>query len=591
MKYLKEWLIVNKNGFYSSSTVSQAHTRSYHGLYVTLENDFSRNVLLSKMWEKVIFNGEEFYLDTNYFGDIIHPTGYRYLYNYEDFPIPMFTFRINELVIEKNILWDPNVNTLYINYSFPEAVPDEFELNPLLAFRKAGYVNKDIEGIDVNTEGNEVIFRGRSMKLISNNGEYFRINKDVYRNFTYNEEKQRGYDFYENLFRPGTYNFEKEKEIIMKFYMEYKETDIAKSKNAFIKFLSPAFNNSEIPNRTQGILNYFLLQDNIIAGYPWFGAWSRDTLIAIPGLLLTRGRFDQAKRVLKRIMEKYNDGIFKNCEKGDIVNADSPLLFIYAMKKYLDYSNDISFLRSSINFIDKIMNNYSNGFEGIKMEDALISVPEGRTWMDAKCEGRFITPRNGKPVEINALWYNALSSIKEFYYKLNIKPPENYDEVIAKVRTKFLEKFVDGNRIKDVADPDDISIRPNMIFAFSLPYPVLTNLRPFMDSIKELVTPFGLRTLSPRDKKYVAVYEGDQCSRDNAYHNGTIWPWLAGPYITASVRSGIRKDHLANYFRVLMSLDYIPEIFDGSIPDIPRGSVIQAWSYAEIVRAFVEDLR
>jgi len=591
MKLLKEWIVANRNGYFSSSTISQANTRSYHGLYVTFEDDQTRNVLLSKMWESIMVEGREYNIDTNYFGDVVHPKGYRYIFEYEDYPGPVFKYRIGEIILGKEILWDPNHNVLYIKYAFPEKIPDQFSVNPLLAFRKAGSMNTDANGISISRNNESLSFQKGGMKLSVNNANYFVENGIIYRNFTYSEERERGYGYREDLFSPGSFIFKGEKEIIFKFYREGEKTEFQKSKNAFIKFTSPTFKDSEIPERMQGISNFFITGENIIAGYHWFGAWSRDALISIPGLLLVRGRFDDAKKILSRFMKIYPDGKIRNYEGGDINPADSPLLFVYALKKYMDYSNDLPFIRSSINYLDTIMNNYIDGFDGIKMEDALISVPPGTTWMDARCDGTFITPRNGKPVEINALWFNALSSMKEFYFKLNIKPPESYDDVIAKVRTKFMEKFVEGNRIKDVVDPDDHSIRPNMLFAFSLPYPVMSNIRPFLDGIKELVTPYGIRTLSPSDRNFVSVYEGDQCARDRAYHNGTIWPWLIGPYITSAVRSGIRKDYLRSYFKDLMNRNYIPEIFDGFIPDDPKGCIIQAWSYAELIRAYIEDLR
>lgn len=591
MKLLNEWLTANRNGFYSSSTISQANTRSYHGLYVTLENDSSRVVILSKMWEILSYGGIEYNLDSNFFGDIVHPRGYRYIMDYEDFPIPTFKFRIGELLLEKDLFWDPNHNSLYLRYLFPQVTPDQLSILPLFAFRKAGQMNTDTGIIDIKKVGDEISFSKNGIELTSNNGGYFVDKMDIYRNFTYPEERSRGYAFKEDLLSPGAFIFKDEKEIIFKFSQGIDKTEFHKSRNAFIKHISPTFKDSEIPEKTQGLSNFFVLNDSIIAGYHWFGNWSRDALISITGLLLVRGKFDEAKRVLTRMINDYPDGKIYSYVGGNMAVSDSPLLFIYAMKKYLDYSNDLSFIRSNIHYLENIMNNYIDGYQGIKLDDALIKVPAGSTWMDANCGGEFITPRSGKPVEINALWFNALSSMKEFYFKLNIKPPENYDEVIAKVRTKFVEKFVDGNRMKDIADPDDGSIRPNMIFAFSLPYPVISNIRPFLESIKELVTPYGLRTLSPDDRNFVSEYDGDQCSRDKAYHNGTIWPWLAGPYITALVRSGYRKDYLRNYFNGLIKMKYIPEIFDGFMPSEGKGCIIQAWSYAELIRAFVEDLR
>jgi len=175
--------------------------------------------------------------------------------------------------------------------------------------------------------------------------------------------------------------------------------------------------------------------------------------------------------------------------------------------------------------------------------------------------------------------------------KIGTEFPENLESVVPKVREKFHDKFLKGNSILDVADPDDYSVRPNSLLAFSLPYPLLDNFIEYRDYFEELVTPYGLRSLSRQDKRYVGRYEGDQFHRDSAYHNGSIWPWLVGPFITASVRGGADLKKLLSYFNKLYSMPIIPEIFDGDPPHAPKGCIIQAWSYAELIRAYFEDLR
>ena len=211
--------------------------------------------------------------------------------------------------------------------------------------------------------------------------------------------------------------------------------------------------------------------------------------------------------------------------------------------------------------------------------------------MDAKTCSTIFTPRIGKPVEINALWYNALQTAKFLSAELNMNLQENTDAMIPEIKEKFREKFVKDDVILDVSEPDDYSIRPNNIFAFSLPFPVLDGFNEYKGMFDNLLTPYGLRSLSTEDKRYVGTYEGDQYRRDSAYHNGSVWPWLAGPYITASVRGGRDRRELISYFKNLLSLQYVPEIFDGDPPHRPKGCIVQAWSYAELIRAYFEDLR
>ncbi|MCL5681188.1 MAG: glycogen debranching enzyme N-terminal domain-containing protein [Candidatus Thermoplasmatota archaeon] len=591
MKLQEEWISVNGRGYYSYSTLSSINLRTYHGLYVTLESDLSRFVLLSKLWEEASIGGKIFSLDTNFFGDTVHPKGYQYLSDYSDFPIPTFVFHIGDSVIAKEICWTPNGSLLSVRYHFEGTSPERISIKPLLAFRKTGETNR---GDEFQVKSGDMIQVSRNGKaLYINNVENFTERGEWFRNFTFPMEKERGYGYAENLYSPGEFVFSNLNDITLQFADDASVLgkEHKKIRSSFARFVSPTFRENELPSRVQGILNFFLADDNIIAGFPWFGSWARDTFISIPGLLLVTGKYDRARSILESYIRDYPDGVITNFRGSDFVSSDSPLWFIYAVKKYIDYTNDIPFLKTNVGYLTGIINNYIKGFNGIGVDEFLVSVPEGTTWMDANCGQGNITPRNGKPVEVNALWFSALESLKEFYYKINTRFPKEIEELIPNVGKNFRKKFIVSNKIKDVADPDDLSSRPNMIFAFSLPYPVLDNFRQFKGGIEDLVTPLGLRSLSPSDEKFASEYAGDQCSRDAAYHNGSIWPWLAGPYITASVRSGARKDHLRDYFKGLLEQKLIPELYDGFLPEKGKGCTIQAWSYGEIVRAFIEDLR
>ncbi len=212
--------------------------------------------------------------------------------------------------------------------------------------------------------------------------------------------------------------------------------------------------------------------------------------------------------------------------------------------------------------------------------------------MDGKYKDIVFTPRNGGAIEINALWYNALMVMRYFYDKLNLTFDSVYGSTINLLKNNFKNYYSKNGRLMDTIYPDDASFRPNFIFAFSLPFNILDNFEEYKDDVdNELLTEYGLRTLSPKDKNFKPLYVGDQYSRDSAYHNGTIWPWLVGPYITASVRSGYDKNKLYDYFKNLFSMEYVPEVFDGLNPGKPRGCIIQSWSYAELIRSYYEDIK
>lgn len=588
MKSGNEWIIANKNGYYSYSTTSLANTRSYHGLFVSLNEDFSRTVYLSKIWEEIIIGEKTYYLDTNLFGDIIHPDGYSRMREHTLFPTPTFTFQTEGTTIRKEIFWHPTKNSLFIRYSISDEIPDSVRLVPLIGIRDAGSMNRITPYQYKMGEQLTVERDGKNLNIRTDGT--FRSKEEWYRNFTYDEEKTRGYACSEDLYTPGYFEFGLPVEINLQVSNEEERIDPGTAKELYLKQLMPKLRKDIFPEQFQHISDIFSIGDSIIAGFPWFGSWSRDAFISLPGLLLVRKKYAVAKSVLERFKEKFPDGKFTSYIGEKSTPSDSPLWYIYSVKKYMDYTNDLPFLESVLEFCKLIVENYIEGYNGIRIEDSLVHSPPGSTWMDGNCNGQFETPREGKTVEVNALWYNSLLSLREFYVTTRKEFPDKLSGLIQTTRDEFHKKFVYNDSVKDIADPDDHSIRPNMLLAFSLPYPVLENFRNYKKSVTDLVTPYGLRSLSPSDKRFVGIYWGDQCSRDRAYHNGTIWPWLIGPYVSASVRSGSSKDRLRTYFGPLLKLNYVPEIFDGFQPSEPRGCIVQAWSYAEILRSFSEDL-
>ena len=358
---------------------------------------------------------------------------------------------------------------------------------------------------------------------------------------------------------------------------------------------------------------------SIIAGYHWFADWGRDAMISLPGLTLVTGRFDDARDILKTFA--------KNCSKGLIPNrfADNPtdlpsynsvdasLWFIHALGRYYNYTQDAEFIVDMWHVVENIMEKYQQGTSfGIGMDEEGLLKHEGQlTWMDAKIGDYEVTPRSGKACEINALWYNALCTAAHLAETID-RNPLTYHELSHSVKESFnkyfwnpyLECLYDCIPVKDNnINENDKSVRPNQVFALSLPFTMLNRKKEKLILKKiteELLTPYGLRSLSQNDIRYSGRYEGDQVSRDRAYHNGTVWPWLMGPFVTAHTKVHKKSEPSIEYCRQLLlnfephlaeaCIGTISEVFDGDFPHKPGGCISQAWSVAEILRAWVEDL-
>jgi predicted glycogen debranching enzyme len=354
----------------------------------------------------------------------------------------------------------------------------------------------------------------------------------------------------------------------------------------------------------------------ILAGFPWFADWGRDTFISLPGLLLTTGRFNEAKSVLTTFAQAADEGMIPNRfdDYGGAAyfnSVDASLWFINAAFQYFTTAGDSeTFTQQFLPVIRWIVDSYHNGTRsGIHADkDDLITAGSNDTqltWMDAKYENVAFTPRYGKAVEVNALWYNALCLLAQFYADRDIETAKRYRAMANQAEGSFCELFWNKTAgcLNDCILPDgtvDTSIRPNQIFAVSLPFsPLLPRQQKAVVNVvqEELLTPYGLRTLSPRDSRYKGIYIGSQRYRDEAYHQGTVWPYLIGPFVEAYLKvndfSRKSKEQAAEFIEPLMQhltedscLGSVSEIFDGDVPHKPRGCIAQAWSVAELIRAY-----
>jgi len=589
LNYNEEWLLTNMNGSYSSSSVIFANLRTYHGLCVkNAGKNYDRFVLLSKLYEDLIFNGKTYSLDTNYYKDTVYPKGYSYLIDYENDLIPSFTFRIEDLKIKKSVVMDPYEDWIVIKYEFFNNLPSKFYLHPLFAFRNYHLALRERKMNVEIKNGEEFIYENFYVKIKTDG--IFREDRNWFYNFLYPIDRERGSNHEEDLYHAGYFEIDDPKNVIevkISCSEGYPES-FDKTKKRMLKLRSFKGEIKDVVVKS----TFFVTNDDIIAGFYWFGPWSRDTMISMPGILLLQKRYDIAKRILEKYSSMVQNGILHATLSFESPAIDTSLWLIYAIYKYYIYTKDDETVKKLYPVILNIIESYVKGNDYVSLEGHLLKAKKpGLTWMDAKTGDVIFNPRVGLPVEVNALWFNALSIANFFAKELKMKTLPYLENMIPLVKEEFKERFVDGNRILDTSDPDDYSLRPNFILAFSLPFPVMEKFSNFSDPVdSKLLTDFGLRSLSPDDPNYVGKYQGDQFHRDMAYHNGSVWPWLMGPYITAYVRDGKDKGELIVKLKNLLSLKKIPEIFDGDYPHEPRGCIMQAWSYGELIRAYYEDL-
>lgn len=635
----REWIIGNGLGGYASSTVIGAGTRTYHGLLIAApENSPGRLLLLSSLDEEISIDEEVYRLATHKYPDNICPVGFNYLSEFTRNPFPLWVYQPGDFILKKKVFMVHNNNTTFILYDitsqkegallriFPLVSSRDFNLTArsgyLSFFQKAGPAG---------------------IELASSNGFTFSLSSNLqyhaepkwYYNMEYEAEKKRGLNFQEDIFNPGYFEGKLEPGT-SRFFIAASAGDISsltlekvdklytreanrqnllaldsKLTEPFALKLLKATDPFVVKNRSTG-------ENTVIAGYHWYSDWGRDAMISLPGLFLIPYRFDEAKSALNNFARYCRRGLIPNTFPafgGDPIynTVDASLWFIHALDRYFAYTKDFLFLSDIWDTVGDIIDNYCEGTDfGIGMDsDCLIRQGPQLTWMDAKVGEWAVTPRAGKACEINALWYNALKTASYMGTLLgeDISPYEtlaagvasNFENVFWNPETNCLFDLIcqdeAGNQVKDPA------IRPNQIFAVSLPNTMLSpeKEKAIVDRVeKDLLTPFGLKTLSSDHPLYVGQYRGDALTRDTAYHNGTVWPWLLGSYVKAYLKVHNYSNSSLENMRVLLEgfdmhleiagLGTISEVFDGDYPHSPGGAIAQAWSVAEILRAYVEDV-
>ena len=660
----KEWVITNGLGAICSSTILGANTRRYHGLLVApLMPPARRHLLISKLDESIQIGNEKFDLYTNICKNYVSH-GYKYLEEFEKKYVPIYKYNVNDVKIEKQISMVFERNTVVVTYKiYNKDCETKLTLTPIVNFRdfhgltSNHYFNlkqkiSNNGKVRIEIDGNA----GTPIYMCVTDGNYIIHENDTFENMYYLKEEERGFFPEENLSVSGRFeidikpneikeitfvgSLEENIEEINGFDVVQKEIERQKKVVEESKLLKKAKNKND-EEYNDFVEKLILATDNfvikrhsfgtysILAGIPWFLDWGRDALISFEGTILVTKRFDIAKGIFRTAIRDIKFGLVPNGYSGfdnrPLYNSvDASLLLFEQINKYLKYTNDYDFVKEEL--YEKLVTIITNYAKGIDLDDNNIYIDKDgllvsgtektqNTWMDAKIGELVVTPRNGKVVEINALWYNALRTLENLAKKFGDKEVEECSKKAAiKHKKEFNKKFYNAKKkcLYDVLG--DSKIRPNQLFALSTTYPVM-DLKSeeaknvFNTVTNKLLLKHGLRTLAQNEKGYIAVYEGDPFKRDMSYHQGPSWTWLLGLYFDAyknmidAEKSVKAKKELQKGFEEFLENTYktfkkaidgeqcigsISEIYDSKAPYKPGGTCAQAWSVSEVLKIVLE---
>ena len=636
-----EWLETNGKGGFASSTVVGANTRRYHGLLTAaLSPPVRRHLLLSRLEERVENEGDAACeLGCNFYPGAVHPQGHRKLVAFRQDPYPIFTFDADGRGIEKAVFLVGGEDTVVVRYSLLHGAPCRLDVRPFVAFRDYHALTHRNDALDPRLERSPstVSFRPYPdlpwLHFHHGSGEVL-ATSGWWLSHQYPREAERGLDSEEDLYSPFALRFD-----LAPGSPVFVVASIERSGPPDARALEQAERTrrakivSDVSRRAPGLPPELALAADayvvdragggrtVIAGYPWFTDWGRDTMISLPGLCMATGRLDDARDILATFAGAVDGGMIPNLfpdagHAPEYNNVDGTLWFVRACGQYVDASGDLDTAIKLLPALLEVVRHHRAGTRyGIRVDaDGLLRAGDASTqltWMDAKVGDWVVTPRAGKPVEVQALWIAALETIARMANEVGLRSDgEACDDLARRARASFARRFwyPEGCYLYDVIDGpdgrDDPTLRPNQIFAIAIPgAPLLdaVHARSVLDAVeRELLTPFGLRTLSPRDHRYVPRYGGDQRARDGAYHQGTVWPWLIGPYVTAYLRVHGASDETRAIARSRIQplLDHLrgqgvgqlPEIYDADPPHAAAGCVAQAWSIAEIIRVLASEL-
>jgi len=639
----KEWLLTNQRGSYAASTVLGCNTSGYHGLLIgSLTPPINRTMALSNCLETVTCGSQVFQLSTFEFGDKLIPGGYACLREFWRDDAVHFLYSLNPVEVLKTIRLARDSDTVIVEYTFRNIrEPVEFLLRPFVGLRDFHMLQKSDARLTCDDSGSGLLIRHDTPTagelLLDCPALRFERDAQWWYNFSYRVNRTRGLACAEDLWAPGSFRGQVGSTSHIVFQARFGEhlrpgrepsVDADLVRSELVEHQGDLIRTAKAQSRIDRVLSLaadqFIItrgdaageRISILAGYPWFADWGRDAFIALPGLLLATGRHEEAKSVLTTFAAAADQGMIPNrfddrSHTAHFNSVDASLWFIHAAFEYLDATGDLPvFSRELLPVIRWIIDSYHNGtrFNIHADYDGLILAGDSSTqltWMDAKCGDVTFTPRYGKAVEVNALWHNALCRMSRFCKQKHLPDASRYAQMAAKVGGSFAVAFWNEEQgyLNDTVMPDgsvDASLRPNQILAVSLPYgPPLTRQqqRAVVTVVeRELLTPYGLRTLNRQDARYKGRCEGSAYQRDEAYHQGTVWAWLIGPFVEAYLKvrdfspesrreAAQMLEPLTRHLTQEACLGSISEIFDSDPPHTPRGCPAQAWSVAELIRA------
>ncbi len=630
----REWWVTNGLGGWASGTVSGANTRRYHGLFVpALQPPLGRTVLVEKLNEAATYAGQRFELSANEYGDgAIHPQGHRHIEHFAlEGTVPAWTFGLADARLEKRIWMPHGQNAVYVAFTLARASgPLALEATLMVTHRDAhAETNGDWEPQVIAVAGGVLVHAHATTLAVLATGGMFETLRYWHWNIRHRVETARGLPDREDHFAAGRFSVTLqpgESWVLVASLDQSPDLDWARSLAGVQEREKELVAQSGLGREPDWIRQLVLAADQfivgrgaghtIIAGYPWFGDWGRDTMIALPGLTLSTRRYDVAAGILRTFAEYASEGMLPNRfpdagDEPEYNTVDATLWYFHALDRFTAATGDLSLARDLWPLLEDIIRWHLRGTRfGIQVDpaDGLLraGVPGVQlTWMDAKVGERVVTPRLGKPVEVNALWINALRVMDRLAGALSMPASHPYATLAEQATTSF-ERFwfADGGYLFDVIDGpagNDVALRPNQLIALSLPLGPLagtqarTRARAIVTACaRRLLTSHGLRSLAAGDPEFVPLFNGPAEKRDAAYHQGTVWGWLIGPFVDAyrlafGDPAGARalltpfKHHVGD-----AGLGSISEVFEPEPPFAPAGCPAQAWSVAEVLRAWVE---
>ncbi len=641
----REWLVTNGLGGYASSTVTGINTRRYHGLLVAaLMPPVERTVLVGGLVEWAMYDSQHYPLSTHeYLGGTIDPQGYRYLQSFSlQGTLPVWTYAFGDAILERRLWMVSGSNTTYVMYTLVRGtLALELEITPLVTYRSFHALTPGQGwqiGVETRPQGAVIhaYEQARPFQLLADKGR-FEQKGYWFWNFYHREEAARGLDSRSDLYVPGTFS------VTLRTGTPFTLTLTTESQRA----IDGLFSLASEQERQEALLRHanadtahpvvqqltlaadqFIVHrqsptdvkdasdeqqgKTVIAGYHWFNDWGRDTMISLPGLTLTTGRSEEAAQILRTFARFVVDGILPNNfpDSSGVVpgynTVDATLWYVLAVYTYYTLTNDASLVDDLLPVLRQIVEYHLRGTRyqiGVDPVDGLLYAGEPGvqlTWMDAKIGDWLVTPRIGKPVEINALWYNTLRIFSRFLQERDDDAAKHYQALADKACASFRSRFLlpGQSHLADVVDSpngDDLTMRPNQIFAVSLPFPLLEGVEAEMvvNAVgRALLTTYGLRSLNSDNSAYRGDYLGDPGRRDSGYHQGPVWPWLMGAYVEAHYRvyrdaqSALALLQPFQYHLSDAGLGSVSEILEGDPPNLPRGAIAQAWSVAEVLRVW-----